>query len=289
MQLKKGSNDKFFDLSDTILGLNDFISNDVNENITNKKSKENVDPINLLQDWEIYERCRKNNKIKNALTNERLVKMIQNGYEEMWEVLYKKTEKSIHNVYHKKVHDYYKSTMNEDVYSALHYGWTNAVLTYNETKATAPFVAYASYLMYQQYVMLVRKIKPDRIGKSVRHEYLENTALDSSENSAEKQKDFLIQNILVDKSDCYSNKENAILLSQALKALKKEKEDLYDLIILHYIKGIPQTQIALIKDHGQSYISRKIKQGVKFLQDFMLIKSKGNIDSLKLEMLSSFK
>lgn len=294
--LKKEIYEKCFDISNEILKLNLTIDdineeqvNNVNKEITTKKTKNSMDSINSLEDWEIYEKYKADNKIKNKLTNERLVKMIQNGYEEMWEVLYKKTEKAIHNIYHKKVHEYYKSTMEEDVYSVLHYGWTNAVLTYNEMKATAPFVAYASYLMYQQYVMLVRKIKPDRIGKSVRHEYLENTALESSDNSADKQKDFLIQNILVDKSDYYSNKENAILLSQALKALKQEKEDLYDLIILHYIKGIPQTQIALVKDHGQSYISRKIKQGVKFLQDFMLIKSKGNIDNLKLEMLSSFK
>ena len=112
------------------------LENDIKTLKEKKKAKDKVDEINNLESWEIYELYKKDNKIKNKLTNERLVKMIQEGVEEMWDVLYKKTEKAIHNVYHKKVHDYYKSTMEEDVYSALHYGWTNSVLTYNEEKAT---------------------------------------------------------------------------------------------------------------------------------------------------------
>lgn len=250
--------------------------------------KTKVDPVNLLKDNEIYELYISDRNIAKNLTNERLIKMIQNGYEEMWNILYVKTEKSIHNVYHKKVHEYYKSTMEEDIYSVLRYGWTNAVLTYNEEKATAPFVAYASYLMYQQYVMLVRKIKPNRIGKSVRHEHLESATLEMGNSNFDKQKEFLVQNLLVDKTNQHSAQENIILLKQALEALKEEKKDLYDLVMLHYIKGIPQTQIATMNNHGQSYISRKIKKGVKFLYDFMLIKSKGSIDNLKVEMLSSF-
>lgn len=253
-----------------------------------EKNKENNKILlNDLEDSEIYELFVKNANIVKEITNERMVRMIQNGYEVMWDILYKKTENSVHKVYHSKVHEYYKSTMKEDVYSALNLGWTNAVLSYNEEKATAPFVAYASYLMYQQYVMLVRKIKPNRIGKSIRHEYIENVTLELGKSNDEKQKEFLAQNKLIDKKDLFSSRENLILLNQALEALKEEKEYLYQLIVLHYLNGIPQTEIAELNGLGQSYISRKIKQGVKFLQDFMLIKSKGNIEDLKLEVLSS--
>lgn len=246
--------------------------------------------INHLTDEEIYKLYLKDRENIKDISNERIVKMIQNGYEMMWDVLYKKTENAMHKIFHKKVHEYYKSTMKEDVYSALELGWINAVLKYDEEKATAPFIAYASYLMYQRYVMLVRQIKPDRIGKSVRYEFLENINLESIgiNQESQKQKDFAIHNLLEDKKDMFSDKENIILLKQALNALKEEKEYLHQIVVLHYLNGIPQTEIAAMNGYAQSYVSKKIKQGIKFLQDYMLLKSKGDLESLKRDILSSF-
>lgn len=228
-------------------------------------------------------------RILKAITNEKLIDLIQAGYEEAWDVLYDKTKKSIHKVFHEHVHEYYKNTMEEDIYSILYFGWTKAALTYNREKATANFVAYASYLMQQQYIMFVRKIKPDRIGKSIRYELLEGIITeDPSKNYSDKQKESLIQNILEYKKDIYGTSENLILLKDALAALKEEKEDLHELIVLHYLEGIPQTKIAEMYNHGQSYISRKIKQAIKFLQDYVMLKAKGNTEELKEDILSSF-
>lgn len=228
--------------------------------------------------------------IIKLLSNEKLVEMIQSGYAEFWDYLYDKTKNSIHKVYHENVHEYYKTNMSEDIYSILKFGWTKAVLTYDKEKATAAFIAYSSYLMHQQYKMFVRKIKKDRVGRSVRHELLESVMPDtnSKTNINNKEKNCLVEVILEDKIDDFSQKENILLLKEALAALKEEKEDLYKLVTLHYLQGIPQTQIAKMQSHGQSYISRKIKQGIKFLQDYILIKSKGNLEDIKLNMLSAY-
>lgn len=224
------------------------------------------------------------------LTNEELVSMIQKTQgpirDEAWATLWKKTEKSLWKVFHKHVNDYYKNTMKDDIAVILKTGWVKAVNTYDEKKATGEFVAYASYLMLQQYVMFVRKREPHRIGKSVRHELLDNVISEMSSNS-EKTKDSLIQNILKDNQDYSSLVENKILLQEALESLKEHKEDYYDLIMLHYIQGYPQTQIGQMYDYGQSYISRKIKEGIKYLQSYMMIKSKGNINELKESTLNT--
>lgn len=223
------------------------------------------------------------------ISNEFLVELIQAGYEEMWEILYNKTRNCIHKVFHKHVSEYYKNTMEEDIYSVLNHGWTKAVLNYDKTRATANFVAYASFIMNQHYIMFARKIKPDRIGRSVRYELLDSVSPeDPKRNNSTRQKDSLVQNIMIDKKEEFLTKENTIILKDALAALKEEKEDLYNLINLHYLQGIPQTKIAEMHNHGQSYISRKIKQGIKFLQDYLLIKSKGNIKEMKEGLLSCY-
>lgn len=246
-----------------------------------------IDNLNELSCKEISTLIKQGRKdVLISLTNEKLVELIQEGYTEFWDYLYKKTEKGIHKVYHEKINEYYKTNMSEDIYSVLKYGWTKAVLTYDKNKATAEFIAYASFLMNQQYVMFARKIKEDRIGRSIRYELLEGVTTESSIN--DKEKTSLVQNIIEDKTETYDKYENIIILQDALNALKEEREDLYELVSLHYLQGIPQTQIADMQNHGQSYISRKIKQGVKFLQDYLYLKSKGNLEELKLDMLSAY-
>ena len=259
----------------------------ISKEISEKELKSLIEELPTEETMELLKP--RNSKIIKAISNEKLIDLIQAGYDEAWEILYNKTKKSIHKVFHEHVHGYYKNTMDEDIYSILYFGWTKAVLTYNREKATANFVAYASYLMQQQYIMFVRKIKPDRIGKSVRYELLDSViAEDPKRNNSVKQKDSLIQNILEDKKDIYGIKENKILLKDALAALKREKEDLHELIVLHYLEGVPQTKIAEMHSHGQSYISRKIKQAIKFLQDYVMLKAKGDTEGLKEDVLSSF-
>ena len=259
----------------------------ISKEISEKELKSLIEELPTEETMELLKP--RNSKIIKAISNEKLIDLIQAGYDEAWEILYNKTKKSIHKVFHEHVHGYYKNTMDEDIYSILYFGWTKAVLTYNREKATANFVAYASYLMQQQYIMFVRKIKPDRIGKSVRYELLDSViAEDPKRINSVKQKDSLIQNILEDKKDIYGIKENKILLKDALAALKREKEDLHELIVLHYLEGVPQTKIAEMHSHGQSYISRKIKQAIKFLQDYVMLKAKGDTEGLKEDVLSSF-
>lgn len=259
----------------------------ISKELSDKELRQRIEDSSLEETLELLRS--RDVRILKVITNEKLIDLIQAGYDEAWEVLYEKTKKSIHKVFHEHVHEYYKNTMEEDIYSILYFGWTKAALTYNREKATANFVAYASYLMQQQYIMFVRKIKPDRIGKSIRYELLEGIITeDPSKNYSDKQKESLIQNILEYKKDVYGTRENLILLKDALAALKEEKEDLHELIVLHYLEGIPQTKIAEMYNHGQSYISRKIKQAIKFLQDYVMLKAKGNTTELKEDILSSF-
>ena len=94
--------------------------------------------------------------------------------QEYWTVLWHKTKDTIYYVYHKKVNRYYKENMNEDILAVLNIGWYQAVKTYKKEKATAPFYCYATFIIDQQYRQFLRKMKPERIGKSVRYEFLQD-------------------------------------------------------------------------------------------------------------------
>lgn len=105
------------------------------------------------------------------LTNEELVKLIQEtDKQKYWHELDMRTKKLYSYILRDKIHPYYKENMREDIISILKIGWIKAVKTYNESKATAEFIPYCSFLMEQNYKMFIRRITPERIGSSVRDE-----------------------------------------------------------------------------------------------------------------------
>ena len=159
----------------------------------------------------------KTNKL-NELTNEELVFMIQDDMDnqEYWNVLWEKTEKVIYSVYHKKVHRYYKENMPDDIMAILNTGWFHAVKTYNREKATGPFHSYASFIIEQKYCQFLRKIKEDRIGKSVRSEFLQDIKLPTSFADCNNTVDFCITNILEDTNSVDAFVKKDIELAKAV-------------------------------------------------------------------------
>ena len=83
------------------------------------------------------------------LSNEELASLIQKGEgdtDKYWYMLYNQTKECIYNVYHKRVHSYYKNNYKEDILSILKIGWTKAVNTFDNTKCKW-FVSWAMLLM----------------------------------------------------------------------------------------------------------------------------------------------
>lgn len=222
----------------------------------------------------------------NELTNEELVFMIQEDMnnQEYWNVLWEKTEKVIYSVYHKKVHRYYKENMHDDIMAILNTGWFHAVKTYNKEKATGPFHSYASFIIEQKYCQFLRKIKDDRIGKSVRSEFLNDIKLPTSFSDCNNTVDFCITNILEDTNSCdaFDEIEQKDYVESKLKKLKEELPTSYLYIIETVYNNKTQNQIAIENNVPRHTVSKAIKKGYNWL------KNEYKQDDLELERLSEF-
>lgn len=205
------------------------------------------------------------------LTNEELVVKIQlTNEEKYWARLYEKTEACIFNIYHKKVHKFYKETMKDDIISLLKTGWAKAVVKYDLSKATCGFVAWASTLIEQEYVSFAKKRTKLRDGSSVKTEYLESVHSPNLFNNEHEDKALngCISNILEDK-DSQSEimkLETNNLVNQKLMLLKKQYPISYKIIIDNIFLCKTQNEIA--NDFGlkQTSVSRYMKLGKNFLK-----------------------
>ena len=212
----------------------------------------------------------------NELTNEELVFMIQEDMnnQEYWNILWEKTEKVVYSVYHKKVHRYYKENMAEDIIAILNTGWFHAVKTYNKEKATGPFHSYASFIIEQKYCQFLRKIKDDRIGKSVRCEFLNDIKLPTSFADCNNTIDFCIVNILedVNSNNAFEEIEKKDYINSKLKQLEEVLPTSYLYIIETIYNNKTQMQIATEYNVSKHTVSKEIKKGYNWLKEDSVMK-----------------
>lgn len=206
------------------------------------------------------------------LSNEELASLIQKGEgdtDKYWYMLYNQTKECIYNVYHKRVHSYYKNNYKEDILSILKIGWTKAVNTFDNTKCKW-FVSWAMLLMEREYINFAKRRTSEREGRSIRTECLgclNNSFLNSQTNK--KALNETIDNILIDEysEEMYNNFEIKELVDQKMKMLKKYHPVSYEMIIDSFYNGRTQTQIAEDFNIKQVSVSRYIKIGKNFLRD----------------------
>jgi DNA-directed RNA polymerase specialized sigma subunit len=159
--------------------------------------------------------------------------------------------------------------MSEDIIAILNTGWYQAVKTYKKEKATAPFYCYATFIIDQQYRQFLRKIKPERIGKSVRYEFLQDIKLPGASSDVPNNSvDFCISNILEDteSEDSFRDIETKDYIENKLNLLKKELPDSYLYIVETIYNN--KTYNSLSKEYNvtKSVISNAIKKGYEYLK-----------------------
>lgn len=189
--------------------------------------------------------------------------------QEYWTVLWHKTKDTIYYVYHKKVNRYYKENMNEDILAVLNIGWYQAVKTYKKEKATAPFYCYATFIIDQQYRQFLRKMKPERIGKSVRYEFLQDIKIPgSSSDMPNNSVDFCISNILEDEESelAFKDIELKDYINSKLELLKQELPDSYLYIVETVYNNRTYSSLSEEYNVTKSVISKAIKKGYEFLK-----------------------
>ncbi len=196
------------------------------------------------------------------------------GNQELWNALWFRTKDTVYYIYHKKVSRYYKENMNDDILAILNMGWYQAVRTYKKEKATAPFHCYATFIINQQYHQFLRKIKPERIGKSVRAELFQDIKLPSvSGESPSNSVDFCISNILEDETseDAFREIELKSYVNTKLEILKQELPDSYLYIIETVYNN--KTYNNLVQEYNvtKATISKAIKKGYEFLRQECVI------------------
>lgn len=203
---------------------------------------------------------------------EELIREIQNTDDEfLWEIAAERTKKSIYKVFHKKVHQYYKDNMKEDIYTILRQGWVKSVKTFDPLRGKAGFIAYTSTLMHQAYVVFARRIKEEKIGKSVRDVLLSSVTCDSIQEMNER----LIEGAAVNIVKCnesiedFSNIEITNYLDDMLNRLRNEDNLLYEFITMHYLNNVTQKKLSEIYSMSQSSVSRVLKRGLSFLKNEM--------------------
>lgn len=207
--------------------------------------------------------------IYNEATNEELVDLIQRTNESIyWDALHTKTKKLFHYVFHKHVNSFYKENYKDEVYSVFKIGWVKAINTYNASKATSGFVPYASEIMRQHYEMFRRRIKEDRIGKSVRYDLFSGVSIDSEKND-DKMQNGCITNIMKYECDDFHDIEIKDFIKEKLVLLEKEDPIQYLFIKKHYLEGISQKKLGELYNMNQSAISRKIRKGLNFLRNYI--------------------
>lgn len=205
------------------------------------------------------------------MENEELVFLIQENPDdqEAWDELWKKTKDTIYYVYHERVHAYYKETMNDDLLAVLNIGWYQAVKTYKKDKATGPFHCFAIFIIDQRYRQMLRKYKPERIGKSVRTEFLQDIKMSSvSSDSTTDSIDFCVSNILEDKDSSFDFNQIELkdYIDSKMELLKEYYPDSYKYITEIIYNGKTQTSISKEYKVSKAKVSKAVKKGYEYLR-----------------------
>jgi RNA polymerase sigma factor (sigma-70 family) len=206
------------------------------------------------------------------MTNEELVFLIQeeNDNQEAWATLWEKTEETIYYVYHKKVNRYYKDTMNDDILAILKVGWHKAVISYKKEKATAGFHVFATFIIDQTYRQFLRKITPEKVGKSIRCDFIQDIKLNTrSLDSPSSSVDFSVINLLRDEraEDDFERIEQIEYVRDKMEVLKKELPDSYTYITEVIWNGLNYRLISEKYNVSHAHVSRSVKKGYEFLYD----------------------
>ena len=206
------------------------------------------------------------------MTNEELVFLIQDDLDnqEAWDVLWTKTKDTIYYVYHHKVHEYYKVNMPEDIMSVLNMGWFSAVKSYKREKATGEFHCFAIFVIYQKYCQFLRKIKPERIGKSVRTEFLQDIKLPVKPDLYDSNIEFFIVNLLNDDTGGRSEYEQIELknyVETKLEQLNKVAPDSYKYICEVIYNDKNYTIISKEYNVSKEKVSRAVRAGYAYLKE----------------------
>lgn len=221
----------------------------------------------------------------NNMSNEELVLLIQeslkNNCDEMqknlyWETLYKKTERSIYNIYNRDVKEEYRTAeMKDDIITILKTGWVRAVLKYDISKDNTKscFVSFAQIVMYQEYINnFAKKITSKKIGKSVRATLINNIRVTKAAiDNTEKSKSRCADNVAFDKhsEESYDLIEVKDLMNQKLNLLKRYHPKSYEMIIENIYNERTQSDIANEYNIKQASVARHIKKGKSFLKNII--------------------
>lgn len=221
------------------------------------------------------------------LSVETIVMLIQNSskgiincskvqVELFWEVLYKKTENSIYDTFHKEViFDEWKrnESIKEEIITILRTGWVKAVYKYDITKDKTKkyFVAFAQYLMHQEYVNCYgKRHTKEKNGVSIKEVFINSVVVYKGDIKDSSRKE-LIEAIEVDKNGNkdYDNIEVSDMLKQKMDILKKYYPMSYEMIIKYVFEEMSQQEIADEYNIKQSCVSRHIKKGKNFLREII--------------------
>lgn len=203
---------------------------------------------------------------------EELIREIQNtGDARLWEVALKRTEKSRHRVFHKRVNPYYKTNMKDDVYTVIKQGWVKAVKSFNPVKGKQGFIAFSATIMWQAYVIFARRITKKKEGKSVRYMLMNDVNASSVQEMNEKLVEGASINILKTEDSLkeFDNLELKDYIVDMMSRLKNQDELTYEFIQKHYLENVTQKELSRIYNMSQSSVSRVLKRGLNILKGEM--------------------
>lgn len=203
--------------------------------------------------------------------NEDLVDLIQiTNKKKYWDKLYYKTENLVHNIFHKKVNNYYKMNIKEDIYQILYTGWTKAVKSYNRKKATGKFHAFAYFIINQNYVQFASRITETKVGSSVKHQLMNDVTI-NKDSCKEKNTEGVVASIMRDDStlDEMNQFEVSEYIEDKLNILKKKDSFLYKLIKEHIFKQKTQKDLCKKYKMNATTMSRKIKTAYEYLRNLI--------------------
>lgn len=120
--------------------------------------------------------------------------------------------------------------------------------------------------------MFARRITKEKVGNSVRDEPLSCVSADGYTDN-EKMSQGCIDIIM--RYDCeeYKDIESKDFVDKLLERLKEHSKIQYLIIKEHCIEGVTQRELGELLQMSQSYISRNIKKGMKFLKQEIILEN----------------
>jgi DNA-directed RNA polymerase specialized sigma subunit len=211
-------------------------------------------------------------------TNEELINFIHETNKSVyWELLWIKTKNCVFKVFNTSVNSYNKDRNSEEIFSVLMQAWIHAVNTYDKNKATSEFYKYCIFIVRQQYNRYASRTNAEKIGKSVRHVYLDDYVLERT--TSEKDGAFSLVEALEDETalEDFAGVELKIDIRNNLEKLKLSMPDVYNYIVGYFFHN--KTYLAIAKEHNVNTVTvqRGVKKGLKQLKYYFDLQNKMSI------------